>query len=102
VLASAPIAAAASFENPAAPASEADHLQRIASFERGGTPTDPAYLEALSNLSLFYVNQGRYAEAVPLLRRGLAASERIVGPEHEVTREFRASLALVEAFVSRR
>ena len=101
-LASPQTAAAASSEAPAAPTTEAAHLERIAAFERAGTPTDPAYLEALSGLSLFYVGQARYADAIPVLRRALAASERIAGPEHRVTQEFRASLALAEAFVSRR
>ena len=95
-------AAAALSEAPAAPTTEAAHLERIAAFERAGTPTDPAYLEALSGLSLFYVGQARYADAIPVLRRALAASERIAGPEHHVTQKFRASLALAEAFVRRR
>ncbi len=98
----APQTAAAASETRAQPATEAEHLERIAAFERAATPTDPAYLTALSSLGLFYVNQGRYADAVPVLRRGLAASERIVGPEHQVTRELRSSLALAEAFVGRR
>lgn len=85
----------------ARPATEAEHLARVASFERGEAPADPAYLGALVGLSGFYVNQGRYAESLPVLRRAVAASERIHGPEHAVTREVRATLLLAEAFVAR-
>jgi hypothetical protein len=92
-------AATAPLENPAQPTTEAGHLERVASFERRGSPTDPTYVEALTGLSLFYANQGNYAQAVPVLRRALAASERIFGPDHSTTREIRTTLLMAEAFV---
>ncbi len=102
IMVPAPAAATAPLESPARPTTEAGHLERIAAFERSGSPADPAYVTALTGLSLLYVNQGRYAEAVPVLRRALAASERIAGPDHPTTREVRATLMLAEAFVGRR
>lgn len=84
-----------------APTTEAGQLARVAAFEQAGPPTDPAYLDALAGLSLFYFNQGRHAEALPVLRRAVAASERIHGPEHPLTREVRATLQLLEGFLSR-
>jgi hypothetical protein len=87
---------------PTGPPAEAELLDRLSAFEREELPSDPAYVAALSRLSLIYDNQGRHAEAVPLLRRALAASERIAGPEHPMTREIRASLMLAEAFVKAR
>ncbi len=94
--------ALAGAEVPDRPATEAELLDRLSAFEREEQPSDPAYVAALSRLSLLYVNQGRHAEAVPLLRRALAASERIAGPDHPATREIRASLMLAEAFVGAR
>lgn len=94
-----PAAATAPLENPAGPTTEAGHLERVASFERRGSPADPAYVTALTGLALYYVNQGRHAEAVPALRRALAAGERIFGPDHPTTREIRATLLMAEAFV---
>lgn len=83
------------------PATEAGHLARIAAFERDGPPADPAYLDALAGLGLFYFNQGRHADALPVLRRAVAASERIHGPEHALTQEIRATLQLLEGFLNR-
>ena len=85
-----------------ASASEAERLDRVASFGRNGPSADPAYLEALTALSLFYVNQARYSDAVPVLRRALAASERIHGAAHDVTKEIRATLMLTERFATSR
>jgi hypothetical protein len=96
-----PAAAAAPPEAAAQPTTEAGHLERVAAFERAGPPTDPAYLDALGGLSLFYFNQGRHADALPVLRRALAASERIHGAEHALTREIRATLLLLENFINR-
>jgi hypothetical protein len=100
----APASPAASLQsdNAIQPTTESDHLDRVAAFEEAGPPADPAYLTALSGLALFYVDQARYAEAIPVLRRALEASARIVGPDHELTREIRATLLLTEAFVNRR
>ena len=36
----------------------------------------------LNTLALLYANQGRYAEAEPLLRRALAINEKALGSEH--------------------
>lgn len=96
------VAASIQSENMVQPATESDHLDRVAAFEEAGPPVDPAYLTALSGLAAFYVGQARYAEAIPVLRRALEASARIVGPDHELTREIRATLLLTEAFVNRR
>jgi hypothetical protein len=81
---------------------EAERLERVASFERNGPSGDPAYLDALTSLSLLYVNQGRYSEAVPVLRRALVASERVHGPGHELTRQVRGTLTLAERFANSR
>ena len=94
-------AVAAQADEAAAPGSEAEHLARVAAFEREAAPGDPAYLDALTGLSLFYVNQGRHADAVPVLRRALAASERMLGAGDELTEEIRATLVLLERFVDR-
>lgn len=88
-------------EAAAPPTTEAGHLARVAAFERDGPPADPAYLDALAGLSLFYFNQGRHADALPVLRRAAAASERIHGPEHPLTREVQATLQLLEGFLAR-
>ena len=96
-----PSAPPAAAEAEAPPTTEAGHLARVAAFERDGAPADPAYLDALAGLSLFYFNQGRHADALPVLRRAVAASERIHGPEHPLTREVRATLQLLEGFLNR-
>lgn len=96
-------APAAPAEAPApTPGSEEALKQRVAAFERAGEPTDPAYITALGALARLYVNSARYAEALPVLRRALAASERIHGPKHPVTDEVRTTVIVAEAFVGRR
>ena len=95
------LAAAAQVEEGAEPATEAEHLARVAAFEAAGEPSDPDYLDALAGLSLFYVDQGRHADALPVLRRALAASERMLGARDEVTEEIRMTLVLLERFVDR-
>jgi len=39
----------------------------------------------VGNLGWLYSNQGRYGEAEPLLRRALAGTEKLLGPEHPDT-----------------
>ncbi len=36
----------------------------------------------LNNLAVLYYDQGKYAEAEPLLKRALAIREKALGPEH--------------------
>ena len=43
---------------------------------------DPRLATSLNNLALVYHEQGKYAEAEPLYRRGLAIQEKALGPEH--------------------
>ena len=50
---------------------------------------DPDYLEPYYNLALVLMAFGRYAEAIPVLRRGL-----VVNPDHA---ELRRQLALAMA-----
>ena len=103
-LLSAPVAAAPPAAEASAPAPSAEETlkQRVAAFERGGEPSDPAYIQALGALARFHVNNARYAEALPVLRRALTASERIHGPKHPVTDEVRTTVLVAEAFVGRK
>ena len=43
------------------------------------------YALSVNNLGVLYQAQGRYSEAEPLYKRALAASERVLGPEHPDT-----------------
>lgn len=82
---------------------EVERVERVvASFERNGPSSDPAYLDALGSLARIYVNQGRYADAVPVLRRAHAASERIHGADHDLTEQIRVTLLLAERFANPR
>lgn len=97
-----PAAAPAQPAPAAGNATEAERVERVAAFERNGQSSDPAYLDALGSLALLYVNQGRYSDAVPVLRRALAASERINGAEHDLTQQIRVTLTLAERFANLR
>ncbi len=48
----------------------------------GFGPQDPRLATSLNNLAELYRAQGRYAEAEPLHKRGLAIREKALGPEH--------------------
>lgn len=77
---------------------EAARLERIAGLEAEGAPSFPAYLSALVQMSTFYANQARYAEALPLLRRAHRASEENLGAQHATTEELRVTILLMERF----
>lgn len=77
---------------------EASRLARIAALEAEGPASFPAYLNALVQTSTFYTNQGRYAEALPLLRRAHRVSEQNLGPQHPTTDQLRVTIVLMERF----
>ncbi len=55
-------------------------------------PGDLETLTARSSLAAAHVADGRLMEAIALLRRTLADSERYLGPDHPVTRTVRENL----------
>jgi tetratricopeptide (TPR) repeat protein len=55
----------------------------------------PDTLGSINNLASLYQDQGRYGEAEPLLRRALAARERMLGAEHPDTLGSINNLALL-------
>ena len=54
---------------------------RWQSTRRRSVPTIPTS-RSLNNLALLYLDQGRYADAEPLIKRALAISEKALGPDH--------------------
>ncbi len=84
---------------PQSSGEEAQRLERIAVLEAEGASSFPAYLNALVQLSTSYANQGRYAEALPLLRRAHRASEQTLGAQHSTTEQLRVTILLMERFV---
>jgi len=87
---------------PQSGSDEADRLARIQALEAEGASSFPAYLNALVQMTTFYTNQGRYADALPLLRRAHRASEQNLGAEHRATQELRVTILLMERFVAGR
>jgi hypothetical protein len=55
-------------------------------------PGDLETLTARSSLAAAHVADGRLMDAIPLLRRALADSERYLGPDHPLTRTVRDSM----------
>ncbi len=55
-------------------------------------PEHPATLASRGNLAGAYRDAGRLEQAVPLLERTLAGSERILGPDHSNTLASRTTL----------
>ncbi|MGH7187049.1 MAG: tetratricopeptide repeat protein, partial [Pseudomonadota bacterium] len=53
----------------------------IAEAEKSG-PTDPRLAESLFQLAIVFRDQGKLAEAIPLLQRALDIREKTQGPEH--------------------
>jgi uncharacterized protein HemY len=53
----------------------------------------PDVAEALRGLGYDYLDQGRYAEAEPLLKRSLAIREKVLGPDHPDVGQSLAALA---------
>jgi tetratricopeptide (TPR) repeat protein len=53
----------------------------IAIREKAQGPDDPELATPLNNLGVFYAEQGRHAEAAPLLKRSLAIYEKLKGPD---------------------
>ncbi|MFE3703042.1 tetratricopeptide repeat protein, partial [Nocardia tengchongensis] len=53
----------------------------------------PATLTSRNNLAYAYRSAGRSCEAIPLYERALTDSERILGPDHPITRVIRGNLA---------
>ena len=58
-------------------------------------PGDLETLTTRSSLAAAHVADGRPTEAIPLLQRTLADSERYLGPDHPVTRTVRENLEAV-------
>jgi hypothetical protein len=77
---------------------ESDRLAQIAALEAEGPSSFTAYLNALVQLSTSLANQGRYAEALPLLRRAHRASLQNLGAEHPTTEQLRVTAILMERF----
>ena len=55
----------------------------------------------MHNLAVLYQAQGRYGEAELLLKRALAARERVLGPEHPETLRTVGSLGCLYHFQGR-
>jgi hypothetical protein len=94
-------ACAAAAQQPAQ-ADEAERLGRVAALEAEGPASFPAYLNAAVELSTYYTNQARYAEALPILRRAAEASQRTLGPQHAMSEQLRVTVLLMERFVADR
>lgn len=97
-----PLLLACAFATPAIGAAqeqavptESELVARVASLEAEGEPS-AAYIRALVQLSGLYINAGRHSDAVPVLRRAVAASGQVAGPDHPVTREIMITLLLAE------
>jgi thioredoxin-like negative regulator of GroEL len=54
---------------------------------------DPNTLRARNNLAMCYLAAGQTTEAIPLLKRTLADSKRLLGANHPDTKAVRANLA---------
>ena len=52
--------------------------------EKALGPDHPEVALALNNLAELYRDQGRYAEAEPLLKRALAIRKKVFGPDHPI------------------
>lgn len=55
-------------------------------------PTTPTSLASRNNLASAYQSAGDLAQAIPLLQDTLAASERVLGEEHPISRTVRINL----------
>jgi esterase/lipase superfamily enzyme len=54
----------------------------LALAEQQTAPDHPSVAKSLNNLAELYRQQGRYAQAEPLMQRALATRERALGPDH--------------------
>jgi Tfp pilus assembly protein PilF len=52
-------------------------------------PTHPEVANSLNNLGWLYYDQGKYADAEPLLQRALNIFEEVLGSEHPTTQKVR-------------
>ena len=93
---------AAAVAQPPAASDEAARLARIETLEAEGPESFPAWLNAVVEMGTFYGNQGRYRDALPLLRRAHRGSEQHLGAQHPMTEQLRATVLLMERFVSDR
>ena len=50
--------------------------------EKALGPEHPDTADGLNNLANVYLDQGKYAQAEPLLKRMLAIAEKALGPQH--------------------
>ncbi|QDU83142.1 Serine/threonine-protein kinase PknD [Planctomycetes bacterium Pla163] len=64
------------------PKSEEHGLAALEAYEAALGAEHPRTLDVLNNVALVLLEQGRYAEAEPLLRRAIDAQERALGPDH--------------------
>lgn len=94
--------AVAAAAQPPAASDEAARLARIEALEAEGPESFPAWLDAVVEMGTFYGNQGRYRDALPLLRRAHRGSEQHFGAQHPMTEQLRVTVLLMERFVSDR
>lgn len=94
--------AAMAMAQPQPASDEAARLARIEALEAEGAASFPAWLNAVVEMGTFYGNQGRYSEALPLLRRAHRGSEQRLGAQHPMTEQLRVTVLLMERFVSDR
>jgi len=93
---------AAAAAQPPPGADEAARLARIEALEAEGPASFTAWLNAIVEMGSYYGNQGRYSEALPLLRRANRGSEQRLGAQHPMTEQLRVTVLLMERFVSGR
>jgi len=56
---------------------------QLEKFEKSYNDADPVIAKKLSELAELYKDEGKYAEAEPLLKRALKINEKIVGSRHD-------------------
>jgi tetratricopeptide (TPR) repeat protein len=66
-------------------AAEAELLPLVDDLAAVFGESDARLQRVLNSLAVMRLQQGRYAEAVPVLERALAASEKVFGPSHSMT-----------------
>ena len=64
----------------------------LAIWERALGPDHPHVAIGLNNLAFLCMEQGKYAEALPLYERAVSIAEAALGPEHPNTKVLRKNL----------
>ena len=78
-------------EYPGAETFLKQHLKMI--YEQNRNPDPPRVAVSLGKLAGVYYEQGKYAQAEPLLKHALAIREKVLGPEHPHTATGLSNLA---------